>query len=87
MIIHLYAYKDKNLGCYTAPIPYEDEPEKLCTKIKRSVFSTSETKLAGKILVYLGSYDDETAEFAELSPFEVLDIDKILAERKKRDEE
>lgn len=86
MKLHIYALKDKDLGCYLNPV-YDDRDVEVNGVALRRMLTVSEDinmlmKYKHKGFYELGIFDDETGEFAAHAPELIVDCDDILVKNK-----
>lgn len=89
MILNIYVYRDKKLGCYDKPLFEKDDKEQFSEQIVRSVKKSTEQDkpfIIDKALYYLGQYDDIKGVFLLLDHEEkLLDLEDYLPVMEKKD--
>ena len=75
MLLNVFVYRDKALGCYDAPIFLKDDKEQYAQGIVRACIKASPEdvmNLKDKALYYLGQFDDDKGLFLLLEHEEKL---------------
>lgn len=91
MIKSVYVYYDKEVKAFGLPQFQDLTPAQFGEGLTRGILKGFELEklnlFAGQELYFIGTYDDNVAEFSPIEKQKILDCDPLIQERVKRENE